>query len=183
MWENSSERDWGDKATFGEGLPRIEDPPTILHHYHITFIHPPLSILLELISYNLFVNASECYLQKDYFGLELLDGFLYVHVNLGRSPVSFQFFFNLRKKLLSLPSRPVSNPTAAPHFFRAHQSSLTTLSPIYSTDCSDQIQSLNTSRGQMLTRWPPLCHHPWHDMTYHDISWHIMTWHEKCNSG
>ena len=35
--------------------------------------------------------------------------------------------------------RPVSNPTAAPHFFRAHQSSLTTLSPIYSTDCTDQI--------------------------------------------
>ena len=71
----------GDKATFAEGLPRIQTPPRI-HPCpsHISVIL--INIILDLCRNIILI------LQKDYFGLELLDGFVYVHVNLGRNPVS-----------------------------------------------------------------------------------------------
>ena len=37
-------------------------------------------------------HNSVYHLQKDYFGLELLDGFIYVHVNLGRNPVGIKIY-------------------------------------------------------------------------------------------
>ena len=36
---------------------------------------------------------------KDYFGLELLDGFIYVHINLGRNPVSWRLNSNSIQKI------------------------------------------------------------------------------------
>ena len=50
-------------------------------------IHPCHSHKFTRFQYN-----CDFHLQKDYFGLELLDGFIYVHVNLGRNPVSHRLY-------------------------------------------------------------------------------------------